>query len=148
MFTALGILRDLAPSVPTPTPGRIDIDLETLGPPPIMYGSGRKPVIGIPTTTGSQIEVLPAGSSPRTAADLKALIAQNGGALMVWTSDVNKSAELQIVKANPLSFKVTAIANDPGMYKITLAEGSGLTGYVPYIVIGIGGILLLSILKK
>lgn len=135
------LLGDLAPSVPTPTPGTTDIDLDRLGPPPIMYGRDvRKPVI-VESETGP-------ATLPKSAADLKAKIQANGGALYVWSADASKSPELQIVKANPGTFKAEAVTSDPGTYKITLASGFDLAQYAPYIVIGVGGVILLSILKK
>lgn len=112
---------------------------------------------------------------PRTAADLKAKIQQAGGALYVWSANVNQSPELSIVKANPLTFTATPVAGDPGTYKITIATvssllpavfrpkpaqpgtsnalppasaASGLSGYLPYIVLGGGALFVLSMLKK
>lgn len=108
---------------------------------------------------------------PRTAADLKAKIQQAGGALYVWSANVNQSPELNIVKANPLTFKATAVANDPGTYKITLSSSvsslvsalspkattpagtkpqptSDLSSYLPYIVLAGGALVLFSLLKR
>lgn len=136
-------LGDLAPNVPTPTPVR-DIDLDLLGPPPPVFGL-RPRLVGAP---GDTPDSLPAGAAVKTAADLKALIAQNNGALFVWTSDASKSPELQIAKANPLTFKVEAVPSDPGTYKITLGAVSNLGSYVPYIALGVGSIVILSMLKR
>lgn len=117
----------------------------------------------------------PAPAAPRTAADLKRLIQQNSGALYVWSANVGQSPELRIVKANPLTFTATPVAGDPGTYKITLASvtsllpaifqpkpaqsgtsnalppasaASDFSSYLPYILLGGGALVVLSLLKK
>lgn len=112
-----------------------------------------------------------AGPAPRTAADLKALVQKNGGALYVWSANVSQSPELNIVKANPLTFTATPVAGDPGTYKVAVMpsllradpgstpnrltapaafnpSASALTGYLPYVLLAGGALVVLSMLKK
>jgi len=169
MFGAFGLMSLGSNRLCTASEWADDQDGCTINDSNYYYAISQKKSASAPTSMTAAQQIAIANAAPYeviaspsyTASSLAAAIQAAGGSLSVWTADANKSAELQAAKANPGLFSVVAI-QPAGTYKITLkaaatpealvkataTSAEPLGGYLPYILGGVGLIVVLSMLKK